>query len=130
MIKPNLGELSSLHGVEELLEEDIVTAARAIINKGGSEVLVISMGASGAMLVTKDEVLESPSPKVRSRSTVGAGDSMVAGMVLALSKGFSWKEVLQYGIAAGTATTMNPGTELCKKEDVERLFECLKAKKV
>jgi 6-phosphofructokinase 2 len=130
MIKPNLGELSNLYGKEELEEEDIVKAAKAIINKGGTEVMVISMGGSGAMLITKDEVIEAPSPTVRKRSTVGAGDSMVAGMVLALSKKCSWLEVLQYGIAAGTATTMNPGTELCKKEDVERLYGWLRAKRV
>jgi 6-phosphofructokinase 2 len=51
---------------------------------------------------------------------------MVAGMVLAMSKQMEWKDVLRYGIAAGTATTMNPGTELCKKADVERLFTYLK----
>ena len=130
LIKPNLGELSSLKGVEELHEEDVVAAAKEIINKGGCEVMVISMGASGAMMVTKDEVLDSPSPTVRKKSTVGAGDSMVAGMVLALSKGWSNMEVLQYGIATGTATTMNPGTELCRKEDVEKLFAWLKGKKV
>jgi 6-phosphofructokinase 2 len=55
---------------------------------------------------------------------------MVAGMVLSLVKGRPWQEVLQYGIAAGTATTMNPGTELCKKEDVERLYAKLKGKKL
>jgi 6-phosphofructokinase 2 len=129
MIKPNLGELSNLYGVDELLEEDVIMAARAIINSGGSEVMVISMGALGAMLITKDEVIEVPSPTVKSKSTVGAGDSMVAGMVLSLTKGCSWLEVLQYGIAAGTATTMNPGTELCKKEDVEKLYCRLKEKK-
>ncbi|MCW3082137.1 1-phosphofructokinase family hexose kinase [Segetibacter sp.] len=130
MIKPNLGELSNLYGKDELLEADVIRAARAIINKGGSEVMVISMGASGAMLITKDDVIEVSSPTVKSKSTVGAGDSMVAGMVLALSRGATWLEVLQYGIATGTATTMNPGTELCKKEDVERLYTCLRAKKV
>jgi 6-phosphofructokinase 2 len=125
MIKPNLGELSSLSGVEELNEEDAVNAARDIIGKGGCEVMVISMGPSGALLVTKNEVIQSAAPNVKKKSTVGAGDSMVAGMVLALSRGLSLKEVLQYGIATGTATTMNPGTELCKKEDVERLFSYL-----
>lgn len=129
MIKPNLGELSNLHGIEELQEEDVLKAAKAIIDKGGSEVMVISMGESGAMLVTKDEVIEAPSPTVRRRSTVGAGDSMVAGMVLALSHSYTWKEVLQYGIAAGTATTMNPGTQLCRKKDVEKLYAWLKSKK-
>ena len=88
--------------------------------------MVISMGASGAMLVTKDEALHSPSPTVKRRSTVGAGDSMVAGIVKALSESKPLLEVLQYGIATGTATTMNPGTELCRKEDVERLFALLK----
>jgi 6-phosphofructokinase 2 len=130
MIKPNLGELSSLHGVEELHEEDACAAAREIINKGGCEVMVVSMGASGAMLVTKDEMINSPSPYVRKRSTVGAGDTMVAGMVLAMLKGWSWLQILQYGIAAGSATTMNPGTELCKKEDVEKLYNQLKGKQV
>jgi 6-phosphofructokinase 2 len=130
MIKPNIGELSSLHGVEELNEEDACEAAREIINKGGCEVMAISMGPRGAILVTKDEIFSSPSPNVRKKSTVGAGDTMVAGMVLSLVKGRPWQEVLQYGIAAGTATTMNPGTELCKKEDVERLYAKLKGKKV
>ncbi len=129
MIKPNLGELSNLHGAEELLEEEVLIASRAIISKGGCEVIVISMGGSGAMLVTKDEVIEVPSPTVRKKSTVGAGDSMVAGMVLALTKKCPWLEVLQYGVAAGTSTTMNPGTELCKKEDVDRLYNWLRSKK-
>lgn len=128
MIKPNLGELSFLSGVEELQEADAISAAQQIINKGGCEVMVISKGASGAMLITKDEVLRSPAPTVKKRSTVGAGDSMVAGMVLALSKGWQWMDVLQYGIASGTATTMNPGTELCKKEEVERLYNCIKGR--
>ena len=130
LIKPNIGELSNLHGVDELQEDEVIEVARSIIDKGGCEVMVISMGPSGAILVTKDEVFKSPSPRVKKRSTVGAGDSMVAGMVLALANGYSWREVLQYGIATGTATTMNPGTELCKKEDVEKLFAMLKAKNV
>ncbi len=128
MIKPNLGELSFLHGVEELHEADAINAAKDIIGKGGCEAMVISKGASGALLITKDEVVSSPAPTVKKRSTVGAGDSMVAGMVLTLSYGWAWRDVLQYGIATGTATTMNPGTELCKKEDVERLYKCLKGK--
>lgn len=126
MIKPNLGELSMLHGVAELQDRDIVNCARGIIEGGGAEVIVVSMGASGAMLITKEEVFYSQSPTVKRKSTVGAGDTMVAGMVLAMLKKWTWQEVLRYGVAAGTATTMNPGTELCKKEDVEKLYACLK----
>jgi 6-phosphofructokinase 2 len=126
MIKPNLGELSMLHGVAELQDGDITDCARGIIERGGAEVIVVSMGPSGAMLITKDEVFHTKSPTVRKKSTVGAGDTMVAGMVLAMSKKWNWQEVLRYGVAAGTATTMNSGTELCKKEDVEKLYACLK----
>lgn len=128
MIKPNLGELSNLYGVEELHGADIEAAAKEIIRKGGCEVMVISMGPSGAMLVTKDDCFESPSPKVKRKSTVGAGDSMVAGMVYGLHNKMDWEAVLQMGIATGTATTLNPGTELCKKEDVDGLFAFLQSR--
>ncbi|MDB5192637.1 MAG: 1-phosphofructokinase family hexose kinase [Segetibacter sp.] len=126
MLKPNLGELSYLKGVEELHDGDIVNTAREIINNGGCEVMVISMGPTGAMLITRDEVLKSTAPMVKKKSTVGAGDSMVAGMVYALSQKLSLIDVLKFGIASGTATTMNHGTELFKKQDVERLFSMLK----
>ena len=126
MIKPNLGELSMLNGVEELNDADVVASAQSIISKGGAEVIVVSRGAAGASLITKDEVYNCSSPTVRRRSTVGAGDTMVAAMVLAMSKNYEWLDVLRYGVAAGTATTMNSGTELCKKNDVERLFSYIK----
>ena len=62
-------------------------------------------------------------PKVDVKSTVGAGDSMVAGIVLYLSRGKDIFEAVQYGLACGTAATLNPGTELCKKEDADALFK-------
>ncbi|MNY64133.1 putative phosphofructokinase PfkB [compost metagenome] len=55
-------------------------------------------------------------------SAVGAGDSMVGAIVLALSRGWKLREAVRYGIAAGSATIMRPGTELCRAEDVQRLF--------
>ncbi|MFY7899585.1 MAG: 1-phosphofructokinase family hexose kinase [Chitinophagaceae bacterium] len=122
LLKPNLGELSSLYGVEELRSHEIVDAARAVLARGGCEAMAVSMGAQGAMLITKQEAMHIQSPTVKARSTVGAGDSMVAGMVLAITQQKSWKEVLQMGIACGTAATMNHGAELCKKEDVEMLL--------
>jgi 6-phosphofructokinase 2 len=126
LIKPNLGELSNLYGKENLNNDEIIIAARSIIEKGGCEIMVVSMGAEGAMLITKDSQVQVKPPKVVIKSTVGAGDSMVGGMVVALSKGWDLKDILCYGVAAGTAATLNPGTELCKKEDTERIFEELK----
>jgi 6-phosphofructokinase 2 len=126
LIKPNLGELSNLYGKEKLAKEEIIEAARSIISAGGCEVMAISMGADGAMLVTGDQQFQVRPPPVTIHSTVGAGDSMVGGMVLALSRNRPLEEVLRYGVAAGTAATLNSGTELCKKEDTERLFTEMK----
>lgn len=125
LLKPNLGELSSLAGKEELDHEAADEIAKDIIRNGGCEVIVISMGSAGARLITKDLAVQIIPPVVRRLSTVGAGDSMVAGIIISLEKGRDIKEAVQYGVAAGTAATLNPGTELCKKEDVERLFKII-----
>lgn len=127
LLKPNLGELSSLMGVKKINIDDIETVAKRVIEKGHCTVIVVSIGEKGAILVTKNETHQVSPPHVKKRSTVGAGDSMVAGMVLALSQNRSFKEVLQYGVACGTAATMNPGTELCRKEDVDKLIELIRS---
>lgn len=125
MIKPNVGELAKLVGVERLEMEEVNKAAKQIIEKGGAEIVVVSLGPQGAVLVTKDSYEFAPAPHVPKKSTVGAGDSMVGGMVWALSQNKSLKEVLQWGVACGSAATMNEGTQLFKPEDAKRLFEWL-----
>ena len=125
LIKPNLGELSSLSGQEELSLESVSNVARELIEKGKCEVVAVSMGAEGAMLITKDLTISVKPPNVDRKSTVGAGDSMVAGIVLSLSKNKSLIESVQYGVACGTAATMNEGSELCRKEDAERLYKLI-----
>jgi 6-phosphofructokinase 2 len=79
------------------------------------------------MLITADKTFRIPAPSVKTKSTVGAGDSMVAGMVWYISKGKSLYEALQYGVACGTAATLNNGTGLCKEEDANRLYDQIKA---
>lgn len=122
LLKPNLGELAALVGKEHIHAEQVDDVAREIIAKGKCEVMVISLGAAGAMLVTKDDVIQMTPPVVKRKSTVGAGDSMVAGLVHALSGNGSMKDALRMGIACGTAATLNEGTELFHKEDVEKLL--------
>jgi 6-phosphofructokinase 2 len=121
MAKPNLGELSKLVGAQELDANNVLAAAREIIYGGKAEMLVVSMGAGGAMLVTGKEFYHEPAPPIKIKSTVGAGDSMVAGILIGLQKNLSLREVLRYGIAAGTAATMNAGTGLCTKENIEKI---------
>lgn len=123
LLKPNLGELSSMVGDEWMDENRVEEVAREIINKGKCEVLVISMGEKGARLVTRDVSKQIIPPPVQRKSTVGAGDSMVGGIVLSLSKGKTIIQAVQYGVACGTAATMNPGSELCRLEDAEMLYE-------
>jgi 6-phosphofructokinase 2 len=125
LLKPNIGELCFLAGKEALITEEIIAHARLFIEMGKCEVMVISMGEKGAMLVTKDlDILIKP-PAVERKSTVGAGDSMVAGVVHFLQKGKNIVEAVKYGVACGTAATMNTGTELCNIKDVEMLFEII-----
>jgi 6-phosphofructokinase 2 len=125
LLKPNLGELASLSRIERIDENEIVDLGKKLIQKESCEIMVVSMGEKGAVLITKNEVHHIISPKVKRKSTVGAGDSMVAGLVLALSDRKPLEDVLKFGVAAGTAATMNPGTELCKKEDVEMLIQTM-----
>lgn len=128
LIKPNVGELAKLIGVERLEMEEVNEAAKQIISKGGAEIVVVSLGPQGAVLVTKDNYEFVPAPNVAKKSTVGAGDSMVGGMVWALSQNKSLKEVIRWGVACGSAATMNEGTQLFKGTDAQRLFDWLKDK--
>ena len=126
LLKPNLGELCSLAGKATLQTMEVKDVARAIIEKEKCEVMMVSMGADGAMLVTKDMAEIIIAPTVIRKSTVGAGDSMLAGIIFYLSKGRGIVEAAQYGVACGTAATLNAGTELCKKEDADKLYEMIR----
>jgi 6-phosphofructokinase 2 len=121
LAKPNLGELSHLAGGGELNANGVVEAARSVINKGHSEILVVSMGASGAMLITAKEHFYEPAPRIKIKSTVGAGDSMVAGLIIGMQRKASLKDVLRYGVAAGTAATITAGSGLCTPENIEKI---------
>jgi len=96
---------------------------KKLIEDKSAEIVVVSLGADGAILVTKEETHLVKAPKVEKKSTVGAGDSMVGGMVWALSQNKTLKKVIQIGVCCGTAATMNEGTQLFKTEDVMKLFQ-------
>jgi len=121
LIKPNLNELAILTGKKQLNTKDIVKETRALITSGGCEVMVVSLGADGALLVTKDAAVQFIPSTVEKKSTVGAGDSMVAGIVFSLQQNKPVEEAVKFGVACGTAATMNAGTELCKLIDVQKL---------
>jgi 6-phosphofructokinase 2 len=99
-----------------------VDAAREIISQSGIQNLVISLGAAGVIMVNATRAARQRSPTVPIRSKIGAGDSTVGGIVVALARGWSEPEAMRFGVAAGAAAVMTPGTELCRRTDVERLY--------
>lgn len=125
LIKPNLEELGSLTTTKNLDIQSIRPYAYQIIDKRQCEVIVVSLGAAGAWLFSKDQSARIEPPKVIRKSTVGAGDSMVAGIVHYLSLDKNLLEAIKYGVACGTAATMNKGSELCRKKDADWLHSML-----
>ncbi len=121
LIKPNRYELERLTGRSIGTREDAAAAATPLLEQGVGAVLC-SLGAQGAVLVTKGCALHAFAPRVKVDSAVGSGDAMLGGALVAATQGRPWEEVLRLGVACGTATAMSPGTELCSRADVEGLL--------
>ena len=122
LVKPSLGELESLLGrtIGDRSEQE--AAALALVRGGAAQYVVLSLGAEGAILARDKGVLRLPAPNVVVRSSVGAGDSFTAGMILGLSRGDAPEDAFAHGIAAGAAAVMNYGTAHLLPADVEALY--------
>lgn len=121
LIKPNLNELGALLNTNAT-PENAAALAKEIINKNKVDNVIVSLGKSGAILVTKNICRKYTPPQTKTVSTVGAGDSMVAGMLFKLTVGWSVLEACKFGVACGTAATLNQGTELCHPNDAESIY--------
>jgi 6-phosphofructokinase 2 len=126
LLKPNMRELGQLAGHQIEGEDEQVDVAREIVRREQAQAVAVSLGAAGAVLVSEGKTTRLRAPTVRIRSKIGAGDSMVAGIVWSLAQGWDLVEAARYGVAAGSAAVMTPGTELCRREDTERLYEQMK----
>ncbi|MCQ4294981.1 1-phosphofructokinase family hexose kinase [Pseudomonas stutzeri] len=122
LMKPSLDELSTLMSRAVTSETEQEQALRSLIVQGCAEIVVLSLGAEGALYACGDALQRLPSADVPVVSAVGAGDSMLGAIVLALAEGCSLQDAVRRGIAAGASTVMRPGTELCRREDVQRLL--------
>jgi 6-phosphofructokinase 2 len=125
VIKPNIHELSELVG-RELKGLDEIRAAAREINRQGVKIVLVSMGGRGILLVSDGQEYLAVPPNVDVQSTIGAGDSAVAGFVSGLVAGRDLLECLAYAAAAGTATTLRQGTALAQKDDFDRLVPQVK----
>ena len=123
LIKPSLRELREAVGRALTTDSEQLEAAREIIQRGAARYVLVSRGAEGALLASRDGgQLFAPVP-VPPGSGVGAGDAMVAGVAVGLTRGWPLTKAVRLGIAAGAAMLLTPGTAPCNREDTERLFE-------
>lgn len=123
LIKPNIRELGQVAGRDVEDDSQICEVARSLIGQGSCQIVMTSLGSGGAVVTTADDNEFIRAPTVHIRSKVGAGDSTVAGVVKALADDRPLKDAVRFGVAAGAAAVMTPGTELCRRDDVERLYQ-------
>jgi 6-phosphofructokinase 2 len=123
LLKPSVRELCECFGRELTTEADQVAAAQDLVDHGQAQVVVVSLGGRGTLLVTAHASQCFPAIRMRSGSGMGAGDAMVAAITVGLSRGWSLTKSVRFGVAAAAAMLMTPGTAVCNRFDVERLFQ-------
>lgn len=129
LIKPNLRELETTLGIELRTIRAIRDAALLFIRLG-VEHAVVSMGEMGAMYVSEKKTLFAPALRIEAKSTVGAGDAMIGGMLMGYEKTGDMAKAFRYGIAAGAASVMTEGTQLIVRSDFEKLLAQVKVQEV
>jgi len=126
LLKASLRELRECVGRPLVDEAEQVAAAHELIDGGRAEVVLVSVGSEGALLVTRHASQRFSAIPMPIGSGVGAGDAMVAAITVGLSRGWTLVTSVGFGIAAGAAMLMTPGTAPCERRDVERLFELVR----
>lgn len=121
LIKPSLRELRELTGLPLETDTQRLAAARTIIAAGQAQIVALSLGEEGALLVTADQALRASAVPVEVASTIGAGDSFVGGLVWALSRQTDLAQAFRYAMGSAAAALLTAGTALCQPADVERL---------
>ncbi len=124
LLKPSLHELE-VHLGRKLDETELGAAALKIVAGGKVENIAVSLGREGALLANKDGVLRVPSIHVKTVSAVGAGDSFVGAMTWRLTQGHDVTDAFRFGVAAGAAAVMTPGTQLYRRDDVFALHDAM-----
>jgi 6-phosphofructokinase 2 len=130
LVKPNLAELSDYVGAPLDNEHDRIAACRKLVVSGRAEIVALTLGEQGALLVTADRVWRALPLAIEPVSTVGAGDSFLGGLVAALASGKPLEDAFRVAVAAASAAVLMPGTGLCHPEDVKRLLATVRIREV
>jgi len=126
LVKPSLNEFRILMGELLKTQADWIKACRSLVDSGQAEIVALTLGEQGALLVTRDQVLRAQTLPITPVSVVGAGDSFLGAMIWSLASGHTVELAFRYGVAAGSAALLMHGTELCRREDAERLVDEVK----
>jgi len=121
IVKPNQSE------AERLLNRALITRSNSIeavrhIKAMGAKHAVLSLGSRGVVAASEEEILEVVPPRVEALSPIGAGDAAAAAIVWASDRGDSFREALRWGVSAGTASSMLPGTSLASLEQIQAIY--------
>jgi 1-phosphofructokinase len=119
LIKPNHHELGDLFNTKITSCDEVIPYGKELI-KNGAQNVIVSLAGKGAVLITKDTAIIASVPKGKVQSSVGAGDSMVAGFIATYAKTKSLEEAFRYSVATGSATAFSIG--LCTRESIEGLL--------
>lgn len=126
LVKPSLNEFQAYVGRKLSGAREVGAAARELVDDGKADIIAVTLGMDGAVIASREGVIRVLAPKVETRSAVGAGDSFVAGMTVALLDGRGVEDAALLGTAAGAAAALNPGTGVCARGDILRLYESLR----
>lgn len=129
MVKPNISELSKALNRELKTIRDICSAATVLVDRGAKNVIV-SMGEAGAIMTNGKKNLYAQGLKVQAKSTVGAGDAMVGGMLCGLEREGDIAQAFKYAVAAGSASVLTEGTQLIRLDDFKELLPKVKIQEV
>jgi 1-phosphofructokinase len=127
VIKPNIAELEELVGYQLTNDETIISAAKSLLKQGIRQV-IISMGDRGAYFISAEETFLALPPQIEIRSTVGAGDAMVAGLVAGHLTGLSVHDQARLATAFSLDILTHDGAGLSSKESVKKFYSLVQIK--
>ena len=128
-MKPNIDEIRMLTGSHCDTREELIEAGKKI-HEAGIEIVVISLGADGSLLICTDGVYQAIVPRIDAVNTVGCGDSMIAGFALGFERRLSVQETLRLASAISASAALREETGFFVKEDMERILPQIEIKRL
>lgn len=129
VIKPNRQEIEQIMGIEKASTDQVIDYCMSYINKG-IEIVMVSLGHEGALLITKNGVWKGTPPELQIVNTVGSGDSMVGAIAIGLVQKESPEQLLRNAIAVSAANTLTESTGKVQISDITKIYKQIQVSKI